>query len=63
METITIKQATTGTPYFEANTRFGTMCREKKEELIATLRWVFGHDVEFRTVLAEINNRKAFPGN
>ena len=63
METITIKQATTGTSYFEANTRFGTMSRERKEDLVMVMEWVFGKDVEILTELAEITNRHPFPAN
>ena len=62
MESIAIKQAITGSPYFEVNTRFGTMSNKSKDSLVAIMQWVFGDNVEIKTELAEITNRKPFPG-
>ena len=60
--TIIIKQATTGAPYFETTTKFGTIARDNKEDLVATVKWIFGwNNVKIKTELAEIIDRSALP--
>ena len=60
--TIVIKQAISGPSYFEATTEFGTMARDNKEDLVATLKWIFGwKNVRVKTELVEITDRKALP--
>ena len=60
--TIVIKQAISGPSYFEATTDLGTIARDNKEDLVATLKWIFGwKNIRVKTELADITDRSALP--
>ena len=60
--TIVIKQAISGPSYFEATTDLGTIARDNKEDLVATLKRIFGwKSIRIKTELADITDRSALP--